>query len=243
MWAGLAEPPNHNLWITLEALLPLRPHWAYGHRMAWKIEHLGFAPNFVDYTEALEIQRRTHADVVDGKKSSTFLVLEHSPVYTAGKRTQDHERPRDGTEVIDIDRGGKITWHGPGQLVVYPIYRLNDQKEVRLFVDQIERAGIELLAEYGINARQVEGRSGVWITDGSGPDRKILAIGIRIHNGVAMHGLALNCSNELAGFENIVPCGIPDAAATSISIETGSQTTPEQAAPRLLELLDKHITA
>ena len=243
MWAGLAEPPNHHLWITLEALLPLRPHWAYGHRMAWKIEHLGFAPNFVDYTEALEIQRRTHADVVDGKKSSTFLVLEHSPVYTAGKRTQDHERPRDGTEVIDIDRGGKITWHGPGQLVVYPIYRLNDQKEVRLFVDQIERAGIELLAEYGINARQVEGRSGVWITDGSGPDRKILAIGIRIHNGVAMHGLALNCSNELAGFENIVPCGIPDAAATSISIETGSQTTPEQAAPRLLELLDKHITA
>lgn len=224
-------------------LLPLGPSSTYGHGMAWNIEHLGFAPEFVDYREALEVQRRTHADVVDGKKNSTFLVLEHSPVYTAGKRTEDHERPRDGTEVIDIDRGGKITWHGPGQLVIYPIYRLNDQKEVRLFVDQIEKAGIELLAEYGITAQQVEGRSGVWITEGPGPDRKILAIGIRIHNGVSMHGLALNCSNELAGFENIVPCGIPDAATTSISIETGTQTTPEQAAPRLLELLDKHITA
>lgn len=211
--------------------------------MTFDIEHLGFAPDYVDYREALEVQRRYHAEVVSGERNSTLLVLEHSPVYTAGKRTEDSERPKDGTEVIDIDRGGKITWHGPGQLVIYPIYRLNDPKEVRLFVDQIEKAGIELLADCGINATQVEGRSGVWITEGPGPDRKILAIGIRIHDGVAMHGLALNCSNELAGFDNIIPCGIPDAETTTISLETGKAVTPEQAAPRMLELLQKHITA
>lgn len=212
--------------------------------MAFTVEELGFDPEFVDYRTALDVQYRYHADVVERRRDSTLLVLEHAAVYTAGKRTEPHERPVDGTPVIDIDRGGKITWHGPGQLVIYPIYRMHDPHQVRLYVDQIEQAGIALLSEYGIAAGQVDGRSGVWLTaTETRPERKILAIGIRIHQGVAMHGLALNCSNRSDGFDNIVPCGIADAGVTSITDEIGRTVTPQMVAGRLTELLDEHITA
>ncbi|WP_210605407.1 lipoyl(octanoyl) transferase LipB [Brevibacterium oceani] len=207
-------------------------------------ETLGFAPVLADYRQTWEMQKRYHNEVLAGERESTILLLEHSPVYTAGKRTEDHERPDDGTEVIDVDRGGKITWHGPGQLVAYFIYRLNDPKEVRLFVSQLEDAMITLLAEYGIDATTVGGRAGVWLLgDGLRRDRKIGAIGIRIHEGVTMHGLALNCSNELGAYENIIPCGIADADTTTISAELGKTVTPEDTAARLNEILHETITA
>lgn len=207
-------------------------------------ETLGFAPVLSDYRRTWDMQKRYHEEVLAGIRDSTILLLEHAPVYTAGKRTEDHERPTDGTEVIDVDRGGKITWHGPGQLVAYFIYRLNDPKEVRLFVSQLEDAMIALLAESGIEATTVDGRAGVWLlADERGRDRKIGAIGIRIHEGVTMHGLALNCSNELDAYEAIVPCGITDADTTSISAELGRTVTPADVADRLDEILHQTITA
>jgi lipoyl(octanoyl) transferase len=207
-------------------------------------ETLGFAPVLSDYQQTWDLQKRYHEEVLAGQRGSTILLLEHSPVYTAGKRTEDDERPNDGTEVIDVDRGGKITWHGPGQLVAYFIYRLNDPKEVRLFVSQLEDAMITLLAEYGIDATTIEGRAGVWLLgDGVRRDRKIGAIGIRIHEGVTMHGLALNCSNELDAYENIIPCGIADADTTSISAELGRTVAPQDTATRLDEILHETITA
>lgn len=207
-------------------------------------EQLGFAPDLSDYVRTWDMQKRYHEEVLAGFRPSTILLLEHSPVYTAGRRTEDHERPTDGTEVVDVDRGGKITWHGPGQLVAYFIYKLNDPKEVRLFVSQLEDAMIALLGEYGIAATTVEGRAGVWLLGGElRRDRKIGAIGIRIHEGVTMHGLALNCSNELSAYDAIVPCGIPDADTTSISAELGRTVTPEDVAARLDEILHETITA
>lgn len=207
-------------------------------------EELGFAPVLSDYRRTWDLQKRYHEEVLAGSRPSTILLLEHSPVYTAGKRTEDHERPTDGTEVVDVDRGGKITWHGPGQLVAYFIYKLNDPKEVRLFVSQLEDAMIALLAEYGIAATTVEGRAGVWLLgDELRRDRKIGAIGIRIHEGVTMHGLALNCSNDLGAYDAIVPCGIPDADTTTISAELGRPVTPEDVAARLDEILHETITA
>ena len=207
-------------------------------------ETLGFAPVLSDYQQTWDLQKRYHEEVRAGQRCSTILLLEHSPVYTAGKRTEDDERPNDGTDVIDVDRGGKITWHGPGQLVAYFIYRLNDPKEVRLFVSQLEDAMITLRAEYGIDATTIEGRAGVWLLgDGDRRDRKIGAIGIRIHEGVTMHGLALNCSNELDAYENIIPCGITDADTTSISAELGRTVTPQDTATRLDEILHETITA
>ncbi len=207
-------------------------------------ETLGFAPNFSDYRRTWDLQKRYHEEVIAGTRDSTILLLEHSPVYTAGKRTEDHERPVDGTEVVDVDRGGKITWHGPGQLVAYFIYRLNDPKDVRLFVSQLEDSMIRLLGEYGIEATTVEGRAGVWILgDGLRRDRKIGAIGIRIHEGVTMHGLALNCSNDLGAFSSIIPCGITDADTTTISAELGRSVTPADVADRLDEILHETITA
>lgn len=212
--------------------------------MAFTVERLGYHPDLVDYREAWALQTRYHDDVVSGTRPSTLLLLEHSAVFTAGRRTEDHERPADGTPVIDVDRGGKITWHGPGQLVAYTVYRLADPKDVRLFVDQIERALIDLMSEHGIPARTVEGRAGVWLSaDERGPERKIAAIGIRIHDGVTMHGLAINCSNDSAGFDSIIPCGIADAGVTTMSRETGRTIIPAAIADRLAELLDHHITA
>jgi len=182
----------------------------------------------VPYEEAWERQRELHAARVAGEGPDTLLLLEHPSVYTAGKRTEPHERPQDGTPVVDVDRGGKITWHGPGQLVGYPIVALPDPVDVVAYVRRLEGALIEVCAGFGVEAGRVEGRSGVWLpADEPGPgsrwrpERKIAAIGIRVARGVTMHGFALNCDPDMAAFSNMVPCGIPDAGATSLTAELG----------------------
>ena len=176
----------------------------------------------VPYEDAWAWQRQLHADRVAGTGPDTMLLLEHPPVYTAGKRTEPHERPFDGTPVVDVDRGGKITWHGPGQLVGYPIVALPDPVDVVAHVRRMEQALMAVCSGVGLATAQVEGRSGVWVrADQRGPDRKIAAIGVRVARGVTMHGFALNCDPDLAAFSNMVPCGIPDAGATSLTAELG----------------------
>ncbi|CCG02995.1 lipoyl(octanoyl) transferase LipB [Blastococcus saxobsidens] len=180
----------------------------------------------VPYEEAWDRQRELHAQRVAGEIPDTLLLLEHPSVYTAGRRTEPHERPFDGTPVIDVDRGGKITWHGPGQLVGYPIVALPDPVDVVAYVRRLEGALIEVCAGFGVDAGRVEGRSGVWLpadSPGAGfrPERKVAAIGIRVARGVTMHGFALNCDPDLGAFGAIVPCGIPDAGVTSLSAELG----------------------
>ena len=186
----------------------------------------------VPYEEAWERQRELHAARVAGEGPDTLLLLEHPSVYTAGKRTEPHERPQDGTPVVDVDRGGKITWHGPGQLVGYPIVALPDPVDVVAYVRRLEGALIEVCAGFGVEAGRVEGRSGVWLpADEPGPgsrwrpERKIAAIGIRVARGVTMHGFALNCDPDLGAFGAIVPCGIADAGVTSLSAELGRDVT------------------
>ena len=194
-----------------------------------RIVHLGFSPDLVDYEQGWQAQREVHAQVVEGTLPDTTLLLEHAAVYTAGKRTEPHERPVDGTPVIDVDRGGKITWHGPGQLVGYPIVRLPAPLDVVAHVRRIERMLIEVCTEFGVAATQVAGRSGVWVpVDDRGPDRKVAAIGIRVTQGVTMHGFALNCDCDLAAFSAIVPCGIPDAGVTSLTAELGRRIGVEE---------------
>ncbi|TFC12270.1 lipoyl(octanoyl) transferase LipB [Cryobacterium algoritolerans] len=176
----------------------------------------GLSANSVPYVEGLELQRAVHRSVVSGEKPDTVIFLEHPAVYTAGKRTEPEERPTNGTPVIDVDRGGKITWHGPGQLVGYPILRLAEPIDVVGHVRMLEGILIDVLAEFGIDGRQVHGRSGVWV----GPDgfeEKIAAIGIRVAEGVTMHGFALNCSNSLDAYSHIIACGIRDAGVTTMS--------------------------
>jgi len=176
----------------------------------------------IDYEQAWARQREIHAGVVAGTTPDTLLLLEHPPVYTAGKRTEPHERPFDGTPVIDVDRGGKITWHGPGQLVGYPIVRLPDPVDVVAHVRRLEEALMEVCAGLGVATEQVEGRSGVWVrADDKGPDRKVAAIGVRVAKGVTMHGFALNCDPDMSAFGNMIPCGIVDAGATSLTQELG----------------------
>jgi lipoyl(octanoyl) transferase len=176
----------------------------------------------VDYREAWDRQREIHAGVVEGTVPDTLLLLEHPPVYTAGRRTEPHERPFDGTPVIDVDRGGKITWHGPGQLVGYPIVRLPDPVDVVAHVRRLEEALMKVCAGLGVATEQVEGRSGVWVrADERGPDRKVAAIGVRVAKGVTMHGFALNCDPDMSAFGNMIPCGIVDAGATSLTQELG----------------------
>jgi lipoyl(octanoyl) transferase len=190
----------------------------------------------VDYQEAWDIQRTIHAEVAAGTRPNTFLMLEHPSVYTAGRRTEDAERPTDGTPVINVDRGGRITWHGPGQLVGYPIIKLQNPTELVGFVREIESGLIHVCADLGVTAIRIEGRSGVWIQDGRG-DRKIAAIGIRVAKGTTMHGFALNVNPDLSAFGQIVPCGIADADVTSIEIELGRSITIEEVAP----LVERHI--
>jgi lipoyl(octanoyl) transferase len=180
----------------------------------------------VDYEDAWARQRELHARVVDGSAPDTLLLLEHPPVYTAGKRTEPHERPFDGTPVIDVDRGGKITWHGPGQLVGYPIVRLADPVDVVAHVRRLEAALIDVCAGVGLSTDRVEGRSGVWVRadapgQGHRPDRKVAAIGVRVARGVTMHGFALNCDPDMTAFANMIPCGIVDAGVTSLTAELG----------------------
>ena len=204
--------------------------------MALEFLRIGLAPQYVNYLDGWDRQRSLHAEVLAGTAPNTVLLLEHSPVYTAGKRTEDHERPFDGTPVIPVDRGGKLTWHGPGQLVGYPILRLADPARVSEYVETLEDALISVLADYGIAGERVTGRSGVWVC-GGGSDRKIAAIGIRVHHGVTMHGFALNCSNDLAPYEQIIACGITDAGTTTISAETGRTVTPADVVARVEEEL------
>ena len=184
----------------------------------------------VEYSEALALQRAIHADVVSNTRPNTFLLLEHPSVYTAGKRTSIEERPDNQTPVIDVDRGGKITWHGPGQLVGYPIVRLKNPRELVGFVREIESGLIRVCAELGIVSQRVEGRSGVWVVDEKG-ERKIAAIGIRVASGVSMHGFALNINPDLTAFDQIIPCGIEDAVVTSISRELGRSVTIDEIIP------------
>lgn len=190
----------------------------------------------VEYQKAWDVQRTIHAEVVSGVRPNTLLLLEHPSVYTAGRRTDEAERPSDGTPVIDVDRGGRITWHGPGQLVGYPIVRLQKPTELVGFVREIEAALIHVCADLGIAAVRISGRSGVWVQDDRG-DRKVAAIGIRVAKGVTMHGFALNVNPDLTAFEQIVPCGISDADVTSLETELGRTITIDEVAP----LLERHI--
>jgi len=182
----------------------------------------------VPYEQAWAEQRRLHELRVVGAQPDTVLLLEHPPVYTAGKRTEDWERPTDGTPVVDVDRGGRITWHGPGQLVGYPILALAEPVDVVAYVRRLEGALIAACADLGLPTTPVEGRSGVWVTGGP-QDRKVAAIGIRVSRGVTMHGFALNCDPELGAYEGIVACGLADAGVTSLTRELGRRLTVEQA--------------
>lgn len=186
----------------------------------------------LEYNDALIIQRQTHEKVSAGVIPNTLLFVEHPSVFTAGKRTLDEERPHNGTPVIDVDRGGKITWHGPGQIVGYPILRLAKPTELVGFVREIESALIDTCKEFGLDVQRIKGRSGVWMNDQMAP-RKIAAIGIRVAKGTTMHGLALNVNPDLAAFSEIIPCGISDAQVTSMAQELKREITIQEVLPIL----------
>jgi lipoyl(octanoyl) transferase len=198
----------------------------------FRIAGLGDAA--VDYLAAWDLQRDVHAAVADGRSPGTVLLLEHPPVFTAGKRTDPHERPADpgGAPVIDVDRGGKITFHGPGQLVGYPIVTLPQHVRVVDYVRRLEEALIAVCADLGVATARVPGRSGVWLhADDRGPERKLAAIGIRVARGVTMHGFALNCDVDLGWYDRFVPCGISDAGVTSLSEELGRHVSVADVIP------------
>ena len=206
--------------------------------MPLEFRNLGDDP--VDYLTAWELQRQVHAGVVGGHQSDTVLLLEHPPVFTAGKRTDPSERPLDpgGAQVIDVDRGGKITFHGPGQLVGYPIVRLPEHVRVVDYVRRVEEALIAVCADFQVTTARIPGRSGVWLReDQRGPERKIAALGIRVSRGVTMHGFALNCDVDLAWYDRFVPCGIADAGVTSLSKELGRDVTCAD----VLSSVEKHL--
>lgn len=207
-----------------------------------RIERYGLGERRVPYEEAWEAQRRLHAAVVAGEAPDTVLLLEHDPVYTAGRRTNSWERPDDGTPVVDVDRGGRITWHGPGQLVGYPVVRLRGPLDVVGYVRRLEELLIAVAARFGVEGYRVEDRTGVWTADaplapGWRAENKLAAIGVRVARGVTMHGFALNCDTDLQGFSHIVPCGLPDAGATSLSARAGRRVDVATAADVVTELL------
>lgn len=191
----------------------------------------------VDYQTAWDRQREIHEAVVAGTQPDTVLLLEHPAVFTAGKRTEDAERPSDGTPVVEVDRGGKITWHGPGQLVGYPIVTLPSPIDVVAYVRRVEDVLIATCADLGLRTERVEGRTGVWVRDARG-ERKIAAIGIRVTRHVAMHGFALNCNCELDWASTIIPCGIDDAGVTTLSRELGRDVTVEEVLP----VVERHLS-
>lgn len=200
----------------------------------------------IEYTPAWDLQRELAIERADGAREDTILLLEHPATYTAGKRTEPSDRPADGTPVVDVDRGGRITWHGPGQLVGYPIIALADPIDVVEYVRRVEQALITTCARLGVDAGRVEGRSGVWCEASAGrPERKIAAIGIRVQRGVTMHGFSLNCNCDLGAYSTIVPCGIVDAGVTSLSAELGREVTVsevlEHATSDLVEALDGRL--
>jgi lipoyl(octanoyl) transferase len=190
----------------------------------------------VRYDDAWALQQRLHDEVADGRHDDVVLLLEHEGVYTAGRRTEPWERPVDGARVVDVDRGGKITWHGPGQVTGYPIVRLAEPLDVVGYVRQLEQLLIDVCAELGLATGRVEGRSGVWTPDGA---RKVAAIGIRVARGVTMHGFALNCDNSLSPYDAIVACGITDAGVTTLSTELGRQVPVAEVLP----VLERHLPA
>ena len=198
----------------------------------------GFGGDAIGYEQAWQLQRELHARRTAAGIPDTCLLLEHPPVYTAGRRTSPADRPLGdpGAPVIDVDRGGKITWHGPGQLVGYPIVALDEPVDVIGYVRAIEEALIRTCGDAGLETGRVEGRSGVWVR-GEGPDRKVAAIGVRVARGVTMHGFALNCDNDLSWFDRIVPCGIQDAAVTSLSAELGRQVRVGD----VLDVVERHL--
>lgn len=196
----------------------------------------GLSANSVPYLEGLALQRAVHQSVVSRDRSDTVIFLEHDPVYTAGKRTLPEERPGGDVPVVDVDRGGKITWHGPGQLVVYPIIHLANPIDVVGYVRTLESIVLQVLNDLGVAAHRVEGRSGVWFTE-AGRCNKLAAIGIRVAEGVTMHGLALNCSNSLEAYDHIVACGIADAGVTTVSAVLGRTIAPEDLVAPLQEAI------
>jgi lipoyl(octanoyl) transferase len=198
----------------------------------------------IDYLDAWELQREVHAKVVAGEQPGTVLLLEHPAVFTAGKRTDPHERPVDtgGAPVVDVDRGGKITFHGPGQLVAYPIVRLPEHVKVVDFVRRLEEAMIRTCAAYDVPTARVPGRSGVWhAADDRGQERKLGAIGLRVSKGVTMHGIALNCDVDLAWYDRFVPCGISDAGVSTLSVETGRDVTVAEVLPVLRAEVERYL--
>lgn len=196
----------------------------------------GLAPDFVDYEAGWELQRQIHHEVASGSRPDTVILLEHTPVYTAGKRTEDTERPQDGTPVIDVDRGGKITWHGPGQLIGYPIMQLPRPIDVVGYVRWLEQVLIDSIAEFGLFTERVEGRSGVWAPL-EGTHVKVAAIGIRVAEHTTMHGFALNCNNSLDPYETIIACGIRDATVSTLSRLLNREITPQMAS----EVIQRHL--
>ena len=193
-----------------------------------------------EYRAAWDLQRRIHDEVAAGEAPDTLMLLEHEAVYTAGRRTETLDRPVDGTPVVDVDRGGKITWHGPGQLVGYPIVRLPMPLDVVAHVRRIEQALIDSCTEVGLETARVDGRSGVWVlADDRGPDRKVAAIGVRVARGVTLHGFALNCDCDMSAFDRIVPCGIRDAGVTSLSRELGRDVTVAE----MLPIVERHAVS
>ena len=211
-------------------------------RLGLEVREVGFGSDAVEYLAAWELQREVHAQVVAGEIPDTVLLLEHPSVYTAGRRTEPHERPFDETPVVDVDRGGKITWHGPGHLVGSPIVRLPDPIDVIAHVRRIEAMLIDVCSQLGVDTQQMSGRSGVWVpADHRGPDRKVAAIGIRVTQGVTMHGFALNCDNDLAFFDRIVPCGIRDAEVTTLTKELERDVTVAEVLPFVIERLPQVV--
>jgi lipoyl(octanoyl) transferase len=208
--------------------------------MTLDIRDLGIGVRHVDYTEAWDLQRTLHDEVAEGRREATVLLLEHAPVYTAGIRTFADERPVDGTPVIDVDRGGKITWHGPGQLVGYPIIRLPEHVRSVDYVRRLEEAVIRALQTLGVECGRIPGRSGAWVADDRG-ERKLAAIGVRVRRHTTMHGFAINVCPDLAWFDRIVPCGITDAGVTSVEAELGRSLSVHDMAtavvPHLTDLL------
>jgi lipoyl(octanoyl) transferase len=201
--------------------------------------YLAFGPTPVDYLDGWDIQRRVHARRVADEVPDSCLLLEHEPVYTAGKRTAASDRPfgDPGAPVIDVDRGGKITWHGPGQLTGYPIVKLREPVDVVTYVRALEQAMILACAEFGVTAARVQGRSGAWVRGTGRPDRKVGAIGARVARGVTMHGFALNCDCDLSWYDRIVPCGIRDAGVTTLSAEAGRHITVAEVTP----VIERHL--
>jgi len=195
-------------------------------------------PDLQPYTSTWEDQRALHADVVAGRRPDTVLLLEHESVFTAGRRTQPEDLPTDGTPVVDVDRGGRITWHGPGQLVGYPIVHLPEAFAVVDHVRRLEEVLMGACADVGVVTTQVPGRSGVWVSaDDRGPERKIAAIGVRVAQGVSMHGFALNCDCDMSAFGCMIPCGITDAGVTSLTLELNRTVTVAQMRP----LVEAHL--